>query len=302
MSFKNIIKDGIMERSVISRVCLFLLLILVFAVVACEKCCPKAATEPAKQPQAPVEASAQAVKKLVVAPAEPVPAESALPKEIAEAVTEKTTEAAETVEKAKSDVKMVPLLIELPRPMFVGTPQNLKIPNLEKPLGKPRSPFYAPEGTVNVAAGKAVSSSDEEPVIGEIDMITDGDKEASDGSFAELGPFEQNVTVDLGARHEIYAVLLWHFHKQPRVYFDVVIQLSDDSDFVEGVETIFNNDIDNSLGFGVGSDMHYVETSEGKLVDAKGQIARYVRLNSNGNNANELNHYIEIEIYGKSVK
>jgi len=291
-----------MERSVISRACLFLLLILVFAVIACEKSSSEATTEPAKQPQAPVEAPTQVVKKLAVAPAEPVPAKLALPKEIAEAVTEKTIEVAETVEKAESDVKMVPLPIKLPRPMFVGTPQNLKIPNLEKPLGKPRPPFYAPEGTVNVAAGKAVSSSDEDPVIGEIDMITDGDKEASDGSFAELGPFEQNVTVDLGARHEIYAVLLWHFHKQPRVYFDVVIQLSDDPDFVEGVKTVFNNDIDNSLGFGVGSDMHYVETAEGKLVDAKGQIARYVRLNSNGNNANELNHYIEVEVYGKSVK
>ena len=290
-----------MKRSVVSRICLFLLLILVFAVVACEKSSPEASPGDAEQPQAPAETPKQVVKKLVT-PAEPVPAELALPKEVAEAVTEKTTEVAKTVENAKSDIKMVPLPIELPRPMFVGTPQNLKIPNLQKPLGKPRPPFYAPEGTTNVAAGKAVSSSDEEPVIGEIDMITDGDKEASDGSFAELGPFEQNVTIDLGAGHEIYAVLLWHFHKQPRVYFDVVVQVSDDPDFVEGVKTIFNNDIDNSLGFGVGSDMHYVETSEGKLVDAKGQIARYVRLNSNGNNANELNHYIEVEVYGKPVE
>ena len=48
--------------------------------------------------------------------------------------------------------------------------------------------------------------------------------------------------------------------------------------------------------------MHYVETAEGKLVDAKGVVARYVRLYSNGNTNNDLNHYIEVEIYGKPVK
>jgi len=323
MSFSNIIKDVIMKRSVVSKMCLILLLILVFGVIACEKSSPKPAAEPVEPPQvpaeapkqvvekvaapveppqAPAEAPKQAVKEIVVAPAEPVPAESTLTKKAAEAVAEKTAEAAKTVEEAKSDVKMVPLPIELPKPMFVGTPQNLKIPNLQKPLGKPRPPFYAPEGVVNVAADKAVSSTDEEPVIGEIDMITDGDKEASDGSFVELGPFEQSVTVDLGGKYEVYAVLVWHFHKQPRVYFDVVVQVSDDPDFVTGVKTVFNNDTDNSLGLGVGSDMHYVETSEGKLIDAKGQVARYVRLNSNGNNANELNHYIEVEVYGKPVE
>jgi hypothetical protein len=31
-----------------------------------------------------------------------------------------------------------PLPIELPKPMFEGTPQNLQVPNLEKPRGLPR--------------------------------------------------------------------------------------------------------------------------------------------------------------------
>jgi hypothetical protein len=48
--------------------------------------------------------------------------------------------------------------------------------------------------------------------------------------------------------------------------------------------------------------MNYVETAEGKLVDAKGSRARYVRLYSNGNNANELNHYVEVEIFGRAAK
>jgi len=197
---------------------------------------------------------------------------------------------------------MVPIDIQLPKPMFVGTPQNMQVKNLEKPLGKPRPPFLAPEGTKNVALNKPVKSTDEEPIIGEIAMINDGDKEAADGSFVELGPFTQNVTIDLGAVHNVYAIVVWHYHKQPRVYFDVIIQASKDADFIEDVETLFNNDDDNSSGQGVGKNMHYVETSEGKLVDAKGVEARYLKLYSNGNTNNDLNHYVEVEVYGKPVQ
>ncbi len=198
--------------------------------------------------------------------------------------------------------KLVPIEIELPKPMFVGTPQDTRVPNLEKPLGKLRPPFLAPVGTKNVAFEKPISSSDEEPIIGEIEMITDGDKEAADGSYVELGPFLQHITIDLEAVHEIYAIVIWHYHKQARVYFDVVVQLADDPDFITNVTTLFNNDIDNSAGFGLGKDMHYTETNEGKLIDAKGVRARYVRLYSNGNTGNDLNHYIEVEVYGKPVE
>ncbi|UCG57456.1 MAG: hypothetical protein JSU70_21635 [Phycisphaerales bacterium] len=200
--------------------------------------------------------------------------------------------------------KMVPINIELPKPMFVGTPQDTRVPNLEKPLGKPRPPFLAPAGTTNLAAGKPVTASDEEPIIGDIEMVTDGDKEAADGSYVEFGPFVQHVTVDLEAKCDIYAIVMWHFHKQARVYFDVVVQVSDDPDFISGVKTVFNNDIDNSAGFGVGTDMHYSETSEGRLIDCltQGVQGRYVRCYSNGNTSNDLNHYIEVEVYGKPVQ
>jgi hypothetical protein len=198
--------------------------------------------------------------------------------------------------------KLVALDIKLPRPMFVGTPQDIKVPNLEKPLGKPRPPFYAPVGTKNVAFGKRVTSSDEEPIIGEIEMITDGDKEAADGSYVELGPFPQHVTIDLGEEHNIYAIVVWHYHKQPRVYFDVVVQVASDPNFKVNVSTVFNNDSNNSLGLGAGKDMHYTETAEGKLINAKGIQGRYVRLHSNGNNSDSLNNYIEVEVYGKAAK
>ena len=197
----------------------------------------------------------------------------------------------------------VPIPIELPRPMFVGTPQNIQgVSKLAKPLGKARPPFLAPPGTENVASAKPISSTDEEPIIGEIEYITDGDKSAADGSYVELGPFVQHITIDLGAEYDIYAVLFWHYHKQARVYFDVIVQVASDPDFITGVATLYNNDDDNSAGLGVGRDMHFVETNEGKLVDAKGTRGRYVRLYSNGSNANDLNHYIEVEVFGKPTK
>ncbi|MBK7979174.1 MAG: hypothetical protein IPK06_04005 [Ignavibacteriae bacterium] len=195
--------------------------------------------------------------------------------------------------------KMVPIQIDLPKAMFVGTPTNMTIDKLEKPLGKPRPPFLAPEGTKNVALHKKVTSTDDMPIIGEVDYITDGDKNGDEGYFVELGPFTQNITIDLEKEYNIYALVLWHFHKQPRVYFDVIVQLSNDKDFKKDVKTIFNNDLDNSSKQGKGTDWHYVETAEGKLIDAKGEKARYVRLYSKGNNSNDLNHYIEVAVYGK---
>ncbi len=198
--------------------------------------------------------------------------------------------------------KLVPIPIQLPKPMFEGTPQNLNVPNLQKPLGRPRDPFLAPVGVTNVAKGKKATSSDMEPVIGDLDLITDGDKDGADGSFVELGPGKQWVNIDLGANYDIYAILFWHFHKTPRVYFDVVVQVADDAAFKKNVRTLFNNDTNNALGLGAGKDLNYVETAEGKLVDAKGSRARYVRLYSKGNNANDLNHYIEVEVFGRKAK
>jgi hypothetical protein len=194
------------------------------------------------------------------------------------------------------------LNFELPRPVFQGTPQNIDIENLEKPLGKPRPPFLAPTGVKNLAAGILPTSSDDMPIIGDVDYITDGDKEGTDGSFVELVYGLQHVTIDLGSPNEIYAILFWHYHRSPRVYKDVIVQVADDEDFTQNVRTVFSNDHDNSAGLGVGTDRHYVETSEGKLVDAKGHVARYVRLYSNGSSDNDQNCYVEVEVFGRPTK
>lgn len=203
---------------------------------------------------------------------------------------------------SQSPAGLEPLPIVLPKPLFEGTPVNIKVPNLEKPLGRPRDPFLAPAGTINVALHKPVECSGPPPALGDVDMLTDGEKSGADGTYVELGRGLQYCTIDLGARHTIYAILVWHYHKQARVYNDVIVRTADDPDFLENVVTLFNNDHDNTSGLGVGKDLNYVETAEGKLIDAKGVEARYVRLYSNGNQENQLNHYVEVEVFGKPLK
>ena len=196
----------------------------------------------------------------------------------------------------------VPLQIELPKPLFAGTPRPIALPNLEKPRTGKRPDLMVPNGTVNLSKGKTVTSSDSLPVIGELTFINDGDKSGTDGTYVELGPTPQWIQIDLGAPAKVAAVAIWHFHSQARVYHDVVVQVSDDKDFKTGVTTIYNNDDDNSSKLGKGKDQAYIENFEGRLLDAKGAAGRYVRLYSNGNTSDELNHYCEVEVHGALVK
>ncbi|MFC1780659.1 hypothetical protein ACFLZ8_00155 [Planctomycetota bacterium] len=200
------------------------------------------------------------------------------------------------------DTDLVPIEIELPKYVFEGTKQDIVVENLEKLPDKPRPPFLAPAGTTNVALGKSVKSSDKFIIIGDIDYVTDGNKDTTDGNPVQLAPGVQNVTIDLGQMCDIYAVVIWHLHNQEHIFFDVVVQTSKDDFFVENVQTLFNNDIDNSAGQGLGEDKHYIETNKGQLIDAKGVTGRYVRLYSNGYALGSSNYYCEVEVYGKPVE
>jgi len=203
----------------------------------------------------------------------------------------------------KEGAKTEALKTDLPKAMFEGTPKNIKpTPMLEKYIDKPRPPFLIPEGCTNLAKDKPVTSSDSMPIIGELDLVTDGDKEGADGSYVELGPGLQWAQIDLEQTAEIYAILFWHYHAEGRVYHDVVIQVSDDPDFIEGVKTVYNNDYDNSSGLGIGKDLEFIEDYRGRLIDAAGVKGRYVRLYSAGNTSNDQNHYIEVEVFGQPAK
>ncbi len=198
---------------------------------------------------------------------------------------------------ASASAANVPLKVEYPKPLFAGTPRPISLANLEA-AHTTRADIMVSADVKLLSKGKTVTSSDALPVIGELTYLTDGDKTGIDGAYVELGPGVQWVQVDLGATAKVAAVAVWHFHSQARVYHDVIIQVSDDKDFKKGVTTIFNNDDDNSAKLGKGSDKSYVETNHGRILDAKGAAGRYVRLISNGNTSDELNHYCEVEVFG----
>jgi hypothetical protein len=201
------------------------------------------------------------------------------------------------------DGETVPLPHKLPKPAFAGTPSDAPVgTNVEKPLGRPRPVPLVPRGTTNLALRKKVTSA-KPPFEGALELVTDGNKEAQDGAVLELKPRTQWIQVDLGAPSKLFYVLFWHFHNEPVVFRDVVVQVSNDPNFLDGVTTVFNNDVDNSSGLGIGKDREYFETMEGKLVDAKGTVARYVRLYSNGSTyRDQLNRYNEVEVYGLPAK
>ena len=194
--------------------------------------------------------------------------------------------------------EMTELKLEFPPPLVISTPAPIKVPHLELPNVKPAK-VMVPVDVINVAAGKPVLSSDPYPILGEPDFITDGDKESEDGYYVEFEPGLQWAQVDLEGGYEIFAIAIWHYHIQKRAYHDVVIQISDDPEFTSGVTTVFNNDHDDSSGLGRGGDPAYIETNRGRLIPVKQISGRYIRAYTNGNSTDELNHVVEIEVFGR---
>ncbi len=193
---------------------------------------------------------------------------------------------------------MVELELDLPKPSYIPGP-CVSRPQRELSW-EPRDPVYVPEGVENVAFEQPVTASDD-PRFNELEDIVNGEKSYDPDKVVELPDGPQWIQIDLESEHEIYVVLFWQFFESERTYFDVVVQVSNDPDFEEGVTTVFNNDDDNTLGFGEGEDSEFTATYEGKLVEVDGAEARYVRLWSNGNNWNDRNHWIEVEVHAKPV-
>ena len=176
--------------------------------------------------------------------------------------------------------------------------------NMEPPRdGKSYPQILVPAGCGRLLSkGCKVSSSDISPVVGDVSFVTDGEKEEAvkDDVRLVLRDGLQWVQIDLGAQREIHAVWLWHsFSPRIRVYFDVIVQVSDDPDFMDGVVTLFNNDHDNSARLGTGKDFEYVETHEGRPIPADGVKGRYVRCYSNGNIRDASNAYVQVEVFGR---
>jgi len=198
------------------------------------------------------------------------------------------------------DKETVELTIKYPKPLVKGTEVPKGIPNLEPPRAKGTAPKLVtiPKGCENVAFEKDVYSSNEDTVKGELEMVTDGDKSGKDEAYLQLKEGLQWLQIDLEDSCTIYAVQLWHFHAKPKVYKDVIIQISDDENFITGVTTIFNNDEDNSALKGKGKDKNYIDEYYGKTITANGVKGQYIRFYSNGSYGDKANHYCEVEVYG----
>jgi RNA polymerase sigma factor (sigma-70 family) len=195
---------------------------------------------------------------------------------------------------------LVPLVLDLPTPVFKGTPKDLPLgPNVEPLSDKPRAPMMVPPGLKNLAPDSTVTCSDKNVPADNLAKLTDGDKEASDQSIIFLRKGTQWVQMDLGSPQALFAIVIWHAHNMAKVYHDVIVQVADNPDFTRNVRTLFNNDSTNTSGVGVGTDREYFETYEGKLINAKGVKARYIRFYSKGSTESALNEYTEIEIYGR---
>ena len=196
----------------------------------------------------------------------------------------------------------VAIKFDLPAPHSSGTPKEVKSDNLEPDPGpgKLRAPIMVPAGyDKKLTKEDTKVTTSEEAVTGDNEYVVDGDKTPDATSMLQLPGGLQWVQLDLGAQHEIGAVCVWHDQGDERVYKDVIVRVSNDEKFVDGVVTLFNNDHDNSAKLGAGKDKEYRERNDGRPVAGNLTKARYVRCYSAGSSSEPVNNYIEIEVFGK---
>ena len=187
---------------------------------------------------------------------------------------------------------------EMPKPLCVGPPTQPNMPpNIIRGHYSAVREVTVPARVTLLSRAAPVSSSDPAP-LGDLSLVTDGDKEGDDGYFVDLLPGQQWVQIDLGEVRELWVIWTWMYHKQLVLYNDVIIQVASEEDFRDA-RVVFNNDHDNTSGMGSGGDESWVETSMGHPVRLNGVTGRYVRLYSNGRNIDDTNHWIEVEVYGR---
>jgi len=173
------------------------------------------------------------------------------------------------------------------------SPPTLSWPNTE-PLQRKMVSIKVPSGYKNLAFDKEVLSSDEDPIIGDLSMLTDGDLDPHE--YLQLKPNKQWIQIDLEKQYSIYVINIWF--KRWEIMKDVIVQISNDIAFKKDVKTIFNNDLDNSSNFGKGNNLQFIDTHFGKTIQTN-STGQYIRIYSNGNCMNRNNYFTEIEVYGK---
>ncbi len=174
------------------------------------------------------------------------------------------------------------------------SPNHLK-PTVVYPPSQRKSTVPLPEpmvppGVVNLAVGRpAISSSDEEPILGEWRQVTDGCKTSKDWGYVEPMPDQEWVRVDLGRTCTIYGVAVWHHHKEPKGRNEVVVQVSDDPSFAEYPSMPFEE------GGTMPGRSGHAGASDGRTAEKRG---RYVRVWSREGAVRDPVRLVEIEVYG----
>ena len=152
-------------------------------------------------------------------------------------------------------------------------------------------------GMRNVAIGRPVSQTGDAGYDSGSSLATDGNMR--NGAW-NIGPKAtwRHRQLDIGGPWAIDSLRVWHELSDSRRirYKDVVMRLSTTADFSSDVTTVFNNDLDNSLGLGAGTDGEYDETESGKIVHFPQTRARYIRLHTFGNNYDDQNRLLEVMV------
>lgn len=122
-------------------------------------------------------------------------------------------------------------------------------------------------------------------------------------NYSEI--YGEYVQIDLKAVMPISNLKLWHVWQDARIYNSVVVLASNDPSFTSEISILFNNDTQNSLGFGRGEDQLYAESSSGLTIQGRTNPygnqyllanKRYLRFYSRGSNLNSGNHIVEVQV------
>lgn len=186
-----------------------------------------------------------------------------------------------------------------------------------------------PVGSRNLALGRSVTTNFPQPLLGCLEMITDGDKGVvtypdgrlrfvdADNCHVEFSPSVPGVIGDdahgLGPRYiqfdlqdsvAIDAVWIWPGYREHGydVVRKLVVQASHDPSFTTDSTTIFNCDTSNSMGFGIGVDRPFATSRFGKLIQPASISGRFVRIWWDGSVMFPFEtRIVEVEIYGRSL-
>ncbi len=156
------------------------------------------------------------------------------------------------------------------------------------------------DGSENVALGKPVTFTVPVKAItgsATASYVTDGNVDPYNvwGSVENRFGF---AIVDLGGEYTVDKLVVKAYHDWN--FEDVVLQTALDKDFTQGVYTVFNNDADDSVGAGKGTDGNYTEVggSVGHVFKFEPRSVRYIRFhNRSTNGVDNYSMWEEIQAY-----